>query len=430
MINNELYIQTLRQKCHPITEEKDLDVLVEKLADAEYVFLGCSSHGTDDFYRIRSYITRQLLLKKNFSFVAVEGDWSPAFDVNRYIKGISDFKNAKSALEKFDYWPAWLWANEEMKNFVKWLCKNNQNKNDKVGFYGLDGYNIGSSVQAIINFLEKKYPEALPMAYKIYYRFEPFGKDARSYAQTRSLANHACREEVLKLVYDLLKNVKTSQDNEEEEFNHRHYRQSLKEAEFFYRNIIKADESSWDIREHQLMETLDRVKNFYGKSSKAVIWAHNLHVGDARSTPFLKRGMVSLGQLARQKYGEGRVMIVGIGSYEGEVIATYSWGAPMMKMLMPQARKGSIEELFHDAKKGDSFLVSSEVSKIKEMSLRRNQRTIGIVYHPHHESSNYISTDLVNRYDAFIYIDETQALRPLGRSIKGHVIDSEENLLG
>jgi len=105
-----------------LENSKDLDILLNRIGDSQFVLLGEASHGTSEFYRWRTEITKRLIKKKGFSFIAVEGDWPDCYKVNRYIKGFSDSgKNAYDVLYSFNRWPTWMWANKEMVELVEWL---------------------------------------------------------------------------------------------------------------------------------------------------------------------------------------------------------------------------------------------------------------------------------------------------------------------
>jgi erythromycin esterase-like protein len=185
----------------------------------------------------------------------------------------------------------------------------------------------------------------------------------------------------------------------------------IKNAEKYYRTMMRADDESWNVRDRHMLETLERLLEYHGKGSRAVVWAHNTHIGDARATLMAAQGMVNIGQLAREKLGEHNVVLVGFGSYEGSVIAGSQWGAPMQVMPVPPARRGSWEYLFHQAALRDSFLITRDMESLKDA--KRGHRAIGVVYDSDYEVGNYVPTDLARRYDAFVYLDETEALEPL-----------------
>jgi erythromycin esterase len=184
-------------------------------------------------------------------------------------------------------------------------------------------------------------------------------------------------------------------------------------AERYYRTMIRGGSASWNVRDTHMMETLDRLLKHHGPRSKAIVWEHNTHVGDARATDMARAGMVNVGQLAREAYG-GEVVIVGFSSYAGGVIAGEQWGAPMQRMRVPEARRGSWEHLFHQAGAEDKLVLLEGLDEVEGALDSRGHRAIGVVYHPEREKyGNYVPTVLPYRYDAMLYIDRSHALRPL-----------------
>jgi len=177
--------------------------------------------------------------------------------------------------------------------------------------------------------------------------------------------------------------------------------------------MVRTDAGSWNVRDLHMMETLDRLVDFHGSDTKAIIWAHNTHIGDARYTDMAHAGMLNIGQLAREQLQNEGVVLVGFGSHHGSVIAGDSWGAPMQRMQVPEGHAGSWEDVFHQTGK-DQLLIFDPEKLSDEVQKVRGHRAIGVVYHPEFESrGNYVPTILPKRYDAFLYIDETQALHPL-----------------
>jgi erythromycin esterase-like protein len=311
-----------------LDNSKDLDILLDRIDNSQIVLLGEASHGTSEFYRWRTEITKLLIKEKGFSFIALEGDWPDCYKVNRYIKGFPDSgNNAYDVLYSFNRWPTWMWANKEMIELVEWLkLYNNKQKqqlqeenvinssisNKKiVGFYGLDLYSLWESMEAIIQYLKKIDPTAIKNAIEAYNCFEPYGKDVENYARATAFVPENCKDEVIEMLSSLRNkmNVYSKKDHgnkeeeEEEYFNAEQNAITAKNAELYYRTMIKGDIQSWNIRDNHMMETLERLIAFHDKEdqakAKAIVWAHNTHIGDARATDMSKDNMINLGQLVR-----------------------------------------------------------------------------------------------------------------------------------
>jgi erythromycin esterase-like protein len=356
-----------------------------------------------------------LITEKGFSFVAVEGDWPDCYRVNRYVKGYPDAdKSARDALHEFKRWPTWMWANWEIVAFTEWMHKYNKNRSNKAGFYGLDVYSLWESMESILNYLEKKDPQAAQTARQAYQCFEPYGEDPQSYAWSTRMVPGDCEDEVIDLLLEMQRRAGRYNGDPEAGFNAEQNALVIKNAERYYRAMVRSDSGSWNVRDQHMMETLDRLMDFHGPKAKGIVWAHNTHIGDARYTDMARAGMFNIGQLAREEHESEGVVLAGFGSHHGSVIAGKSWGAPMERMKVPVARSGSWEDVLHQASGDDELLLFDQSSISDEFRKPRGHRAIGVVYQPELESyGNYVPTVLPKRYDAFLYADETEALHPL-----------------
>jgi erythromycin esterase-like protein len=86
----------------------------------------------------------------------------------------------------------------------------------------------------------------------------------------------------------------------------------------------------------------------------------------------------------------------------------------MQVLEVPPAPAETHEDLLHENAPERSLLVFPESRNGPWLSARRGHRAIGVVYQPDLDRRrNWVPTIMGRRYDAFIYIDETRALRPL-----------------
>ncbi|GAA4440222.1 hypothetical protein GCM10023188_37220 [Pontibacter saemangeumensis] len=405
-----------------ITKEKDLDVLMEEIGDARVVMLGEASHGTSEYYTWRTAISKRLIHDKGFNFVAVEGDWPECYAVNRLVKGYQNAENKiADVLQVYKRWPSWMWANWEVAALVEWLRDHNHMKNvqEKAGFYGLDVYSLWESLDQIVNYLERTDGQVAEAARTAINCFEPFNRDPQVYAQATAFVPTDCEKEVI----EMLKRVQSHRiysDDPENEFNTRQNAIVAVNAEKYYRAMVRGGGSSWNVRDSHMMETLERLLEFHGPESRAIVWEHNTHIGDARYTDMADDGMFNIGQLARERFGRDQVKLIGFGSYQGTVIAGKSWGAPMQKMDVPPAVEGSWEDMLHRISTDDKIILSKDLRDVPELQQRIGHRAIGVVYDPKFEAyGNYVPTLIPERYDAFIYFDETDAVHPLRMKSRG-----------
>lgn len=417
-VDEKSTINLLRKHSRPLKNTADLQPLMDRIGDAKIVMLGEASHGTHEYYTWRAKISKLLIEKKGFNFIAVEGDWPDCYRLNRYIKGYDDYKNAFKVLNEFNRWPTWMWANWEIAALADSLKKHNTGlpANKKIGFYGLDVYSLWESMEYIMQYLRKTDPAALKVAENAYRCFEPYRKDeGHSYARSSAFVPELCKTEVVNLLKEIQRKMPQYNTDHENVFSAEQNAIVAVNAEKYYRAMIGGGPNSWNIRDRHMGDTLNRLLNFHGEDAKAIVWQHNTHIGDARATDMAAEGMLNTGELARTEYKDHNVMLVGFGSYKGTVMAGRSWGATMEAMQMPEARKESWEYLLHQEGAADKLLIMNDFSESQIlMEHHIGHRAIGVVYNPLHERyGNYVPTLMPLRYDAFIYLDETKALHPL-----------------
>jgi erythromycin esterase-like protein len=410
--------ERLRTMSHRLTGPDDLDPLLDRIGDARFVLLGEATHGTHEYYTWRAAISRRLIEEKGFSFIAVEGDWPDCYHVNRYVKGIAGAgASAPEVLHAFTRWPTWMWANEEIVALAEWLCEHNDRRpaDERIGFYGLDVYSLWGSIEAVVDYLKRVDPASVGAAYRAFQCFAPYGEDVQEYARATQIVPTSCADEVLALLLEVRQKAPTYQEDSREAFFSAEQNALVAVgAEQYYRAMVRGGAASWNVRDQHMADTLDRLMQHHGPTTKAIVWEHNTHIGDARATDMAGAGMVNLGQLARERHWRDGVVLVGFGSHRGSVIASDEWGAPMTRMTVPPARPGSYEDILHGLDASDHLLIFSPSDDGDPLLEPRGHRAIGVVYNPAHERyGNYVPTILPLRYDAFLYLDETSALHPL-----------------
>ena len=401
----------------PLADAANLDPLLARIGDARYVLLGEASHGTHEYYLWRARLSRRLIEEKGFSFIAVEGDWPDCFRANCYARGESDDRSSTEALAGFTRWPTWMWANWEVAALVEWLRGHNRHRSEgpTIGFFGLDVYSLRESLQAIVGFLDENHPEAVEDARRAFRCFEALGgDDPQEYALATRLVPASCEQEVLSLLREVRGRVRAGAARGDlSALDAETNAEVVRGAEAYYRTMIQGGPGSWNLRDRHMAATLDRLMAFHGPEAKAIVWAHNTHIGDARQTDMAEDGMLNLGQIVREEHPAEGVVLVGFGSHEGSVIAGRGWDAPMEEMPVPPARPGSWEAALHRLGGEDRLLIFPGEAEEGALATRRGHRAIGVVYRPEAEWGNYVPTVLPLRYDAFLYLDRTRALHPL-----------------
>jgi erythromycin esterase-like protein len=407
----------VRSLATPLRSPADLDPLLERIGDARIVAIGEASHGTHEYYAWRAGLTRRLIEERGFSFVAVEGDWPDCYRVNRSVKlreGADE--DPRDALDAFARWPTWMWANDDVVEFCRWLRGFNAGRPDeqRVGFYGLDVYSLWDSMHELIGWLREHEPEHVDQAIQALRCFEPFGEDGAEYAFASRFGPSSCEQAVVDLLHELMREHGTKQfaGDPEGRFSAEQNAAVVAEAERYYRAMVQSSSESWNVRDVHMVDTLDRLLGQAGE--KAVLWEHNTHIGDARATDMAAAGMVNVGQLLRERHGRQDVVLVGFGGYRGGVIAGDEWGAQMRRMPVPAARNGSLEAFLQDILGEDALIVVPHGDRPQWLDRRLDHRAIGVVYRPERERwGNYVPTVVGRRYDAFLYLEDTSPLQPL-----------------
>lgn len=410
---------------HPVAGAPgDYDELIESVGTARVVLIGEATHGTHEFYRHRAVITKRLIEEHGFNAVAVEADWPDAYRVNRFARGADDDLDAERALAGFERFPTWMWRNADVLDFVGWLRAHNERAASPTGFYGLDLYSLYRSVAAVIGYLDRIDPAAAARARERYACLERFEESqAYGYAAARGLTP-SCQEGVLRQLVDLQATGEAylRRDGiaaEDEQFYAEENARLVVAAEQYYRSMFTGPVSSWNLRDSHMAGTLERLVAHLEDRGRArvVVWAHNSHVGDARQTSMGLRGEHNIGQLARQRFGLGAVLI-GLTTCTGTVSAASDWGAAVERKRVRPPRADSVEAVFGAVDRDAFWLrLRDDGRAAEELFAPRLERAIGVIYRPENElASHYFEARLSEQFDYVIHFDETRAVEPLERS--------------
>src|SRR5438552_3935276 len=418
----------VRELAQPLSvDANDYDALLELIGNARIVLLGEASHGTHEFYFERAQITKRLIAEKNFTVLAIEADWPDASHVPRYVRGSSNDANASEALAGFRRFPTWMWRNTVVVEFVEWLRQFNKDVDPKrapAGFYGMDLYSLHGSIDAVLNYLEKVEPEAAKRARLRYSCFDHFSREPQEYGYAATVsAAESCENAVVEQLIEIQRKAAEflSRDGAvaaEELFFAEQNARIVKNAEQYYRSMFRGRASSWNLRDRHMMETVESlVAHLDGsRQPKAIVWAHNSHLGDARATEMSHYGEVNVGQLIRERFSNEAVLI-GFTTHHGTVTAASDWGAPAERKNVRPALRGSYEELFHETGLPRFWIDLRGAGQIGVLQQRRIERAIGVIYRPESERlSHYFHARLPEQFDAIIHIEETRAVEPLERT--------------
>lgn len=413
----------------------DHDALLDLVADASLVLLGEGSHGTHDFYHERAEITKRLIAEKGFTAVAVEADWPDAYRVNRYVRGESDDPDANAALSGFERFPTWMWRNTVVLDFVEWLKDANAARapNDRTGFFGLDLYSLFDSMDAVVKYLDRVDPEAAKRARYRYSCFGHFGEDSQAYGYAASFdLSQSCEDDAVKQLVEMQRRAidYVKHTRGDDFFDAEQNARLVKNAEEYYRSMFRGRQSSWNLRDTHMTETIETLVSYLarrGHQPKIVVWAHNSHLGDARATEMGARGELNVGQLVRQNYGSEAVLI-GFTTYTGTVTAATDWDDPGERKRVRPALPDSYELGFHDTQIPRFFLdLRNGARNTSLLAKPRLERAIGVIYRPETERvSHYFRADILRQFDGVYHFDETRAVEPLEKPERWDHIEPPE----
>jgi len=403
----------------PDFDDPRFGALFDRFGDARVVLLGEASHGTTEFYRARAAISRRLIEHHGFSVVAVEADWPDAATIDRYVRHRPWREGEMRAFERF---PTWMWRNAEVDAFIRWLRRHNGDRDYErmCGFYGLDLYNLEGSMRAVIDFLEQEDPALARLAHRRYGCLDPWAENPARYGAVSLSEGFArCEVGVIQMLGDLLqRQVDCLGEECDEWLDAQANARLVKDAEAYYRVMYHGSAESWNLRDTHMFDTLNMILDAKGPGAKAIVWAHNSHIGNAAFTDMGRsRGELNIGQLAKEKW-DARARLIGLGTHSGTVAAADDWDEPMKIKRVRPSLPESYERQCHEAEL-PRFLLDlreGEVGRnIREALMEpRLERFIGVIYRPETERwSHYSEAILPKQFDAWLWFDETQAVTPL-----------------
>lgn len=425
----------LRECAEPIDriDSVNVDGLLDRIGDARLVLLGEATHGTSEFYDMRARISRELIERRGFDFVAVEADWPDAARIDSWVLGGKRLSHVD--FTPFSRFPTWMWKNEEVQRFAMWLRAHNREltgvaADRRVGFHGLDLYSMFISIEAVLKYLDEVDVDAARSARARYGTLTPWQRNPVAYGRAVLAGRYESSEKaVIAMLRDLLAHrLEYAQNDGERFFDAAQNARVVANAERYYRSIYYGSVESWNLRDSHMFDTLESLLAFYGANSRGIVWEHNSHVGDAAATEMKARGEHNIGELCRKKYGEA-VYIVGFGTDHGTVAAASDWDEPMEIMQVRPARPDSYERICHDTAL-PAFSCALRHPRREalrdELAEARLERAIGVVYLPDAErQSHYFHAVLPEQFDEYVWFDETRAVTPIDGPVL-HVGDAPE----
>jgi erythromycin esterase-like protein len=399
--------------------------LFDRYARAKVVLLGEASHGTSEFYQGRAAITRHLIERHGFNIVAAEADWPDAATIDRFVRQRPASRRQEPPFQRF---PTWMWRNTDVEAFLLWLRQHNAGKprDQRAGFYGLDLYNLSGSMRAVIDYLERVDPEMAKVARRRYGCLTPWQDAPQSYGRESLHSGYArCEEGVVAMLREMCESEMAYAGEDGERFlDATQNARLVRDAERYYRIMYHGSAESWNLRDRHMFETLCQILDAKGPQAKAVVWAHNSHIGDASKTDMgWRRDELNIGQLCRERF-DHEAALIGFGTHDGTVACASDWDEEMEVKDVNPSRPDSYERLAHDAGV-ERFLLDlrdGQHAELREqLIVPRLERFIGVIYRPETERwSHYSECCLPEQFDAYVWFDRTHAVTPLpGRQVGG-----------
>ncbi|MGX8012804.1 protein-L-isoaspartate(D-aspartate) O-methyltransferase [Mesorhizobium sp. ORM8.1] len=401
----------------PDFDDPAFGALFDRFVDRRVVLLGEASHGTSEFYKARAAISRRLIEKHGFTLIAVEADWPDAAAVDRYVR---HREHKSGAVAPFQRFPTWMWRNTDIAAFIDWMRNHNEKLqiSRQAGFYGLDIYNMSGSIAAVLDYLDRVDPASAKIARERYGCLTPWQNEPSTYGRAVLTAGYQkCETAVLEQCRDLLaKQLDYARSDGSDFLDASQNARLIAAAERYYRIMYYGGADSWNLRDTHMFDTLEHLLDASGSDSKAVVWAHNSHIGDARYTEMgIVRDELNIGQLCRERFGS-QAALIGMGTHSGTVAAATDWDGEMEIKQVLASRSDSYERLCHQCGLPRFLLDLGRDQLLRERLLeRRLERFIGVIYRPETElQSHYADASLPRQFDAFVWFDETSAVTPLG----------------
>jgi erythromycin esterase-like protein len=389
--------------------ERDYDALLALTANARVVLLGEATHGSREFYRERARITRRLIEEQGFGALVLEAPWEPTRRVDAYVRGAGRDADAAAALASFVRFPDWPWRNREVRDFVEELRARNATptrRENPLRVHGMDVYSLPESADAVVRHVARRSVAAAVTARQRYRCFDDYVDPSLYGRESEAGRAPACAEGAATQLAEM-----AAASADEDDFLAWQSARVVSHGESYYRALYRDGRISWNVRERHMGDTLVQLLERMGPQGRIVVWAHNLHQGDARATDQAQAGEVSVGQLMRERFGDAAVL-VGFSTGRGTVRAAAEWGGAdrvwRLRPAWPRSWHGIMQRRLPPA----ALLVfRGNAALAADYAARRLQRSVGVIYVPADEAANhYHHAALSAQFDAVIHLDRTTAL--------------------
>ena len=383
-----------------------------RFGDARVVLLGAMGDGALEFDQARAAVTRWLIENRGFNLLAFDADAEEVQALDEEVRGIRNRRHLNPLAADH---PATAWRSAEVDALFGWLSDHNGRRPevDQVRLCGLDVYGRSAAMRLALAFLDRVSPQSGAIARSRMWGPRPWAPIDTLPAASGDYAR--CEGAVTAMLVDALGRRLSNHSPSGMSANSPPLRPTH-EAEAYYRCQFYGGDEAWSQRSKQLADELARQLGIRDSRTRAVVWAHNAHVGDARATEMgTVRGQRSLGQLTRERFGEA-ARLIGMGAYAGSMADCDAPDGAFRSRPLRLAAAGSYEDLCHQTG-ADRFLLDLRPgvhsSLRKALSPLRAERFIG----PRESTetdplSDYAECRLPEQFDAWVWFDEVSAAAP------------------
>src|SRR5262249_18712066 len=154
-----------------------------------------------------------------------------------------------------------------------------------------------------LSYLDKVDPEGAKAARGRYACLTPFLADPAQYGRATIRGRDTCEDAAVEQLTALLdKRLAYAAHDGENFFDTAQNGRIVRAAERYYRIMYRGATESWNLRDRHMFETLERLIA-HRPRARAVVWAHNSHIGNAAATSMGWEGEFNIGELVRTAYG-------------------------------------------------------------------------------------------------------------------------------
>jgi erythromycin esterase len=365
----------------PAVNDAELDPLKSVIGNARIVGLGEGTHGTSEFFQMKSRIVSYLARNLGFTIFAIEANMPEAYEMNDYVlNGNGDPKQLLTAM----YF--WTWNTQEVLDMVTWMRQFNQSGQGKIEFLGFDMQYAQVAMSDVAAFVERADPGLMSDVSSNYAVVgpaanQPFGQATPSQVTAAINAANAVWQQLA-----ANRNQYVQQQNAAD------VDWAIQNAQIVLQAVTELSLGSGAYRDSQMALNVEWIAS-QNPNARIVLWAHDYHIS---------RQPGSMGGALAQYFGSDYVTI-------GQFFHAGSYNAVNATGLGPNVAEpsfpGSMEYAFHQTGVPQQILNLHLAGDPASSWLFGTfwDRTIGAVA----ELGFALDSQLTKEFDTIIFFDQT-----------------------